>query len=60
MKFIELYDEECGSKLILDLKAALEGVEAFFFESDHGDKCHLKIVEMTEEEYDELPESIGC
>jgi hypothetical protein len=60
MKFIEYYEEECGARIILDIQDVLSSVEGFFENSDPGDKLHLTIIDMTEEEFNDLPESYGC
>jgi len=60
MKYVEYYEEECGTKVILNLTDTIGAIEAYFQESSSGDECHLKIIEMSEEEYNALPESFGC
>ena len=60
MKFIEYYEEECGSKIILDIQDVLSSVEGFFENSDVGDKLHMTIVDLSEAEFNDLPESYGC
>ena len=60
MKFIEYYEEECGSKIIIDLQDAVYWMKEFYENSDVGDKLHLTIVDLSEEEFNDLPESYGC
>ena len=60
MKFIECFEEECGTKVILDIQDVISSVWGFFEVSDPGDKLHLTIVDLSEEEYNDLPESHGC
>ncbi len=60
MKYIQYFEEECGRKVILNLRDTLGAIPEFFENSDVGDKLHLEIVEMTEVAYTALPESDGC
>ena len=60
MKYVLYYEENCGAKIIQNLKDTISSLEEFFANSDSGDKLTLEIIEMSEEEYNDLPESYGC
>ena len=57
MKYIQYLEEECGRKVILNLRDTLGAIPEFFENSDVGDKLHLEVIEMTEDEYKALPEA---
>ena len=60
MKYLLYHEEQCEAKIIQNLKDTISGLEEFFANSDSGDKLTLEIIELTEEEYNDLPESYGC
>ena len=60
MKFIQYQEEGCNAKVIFSLKTAVGAVQEFFNECEVGDRAHLEIIEMTQEDFEALPESMGC
>jgi hypothetical protein len=52
------YQDDSGEPPVIVSLADLPGVvEGFFDVSHHGQKATLEIVELTQEEYDAIPES---
>lgn len=60
MKFVKYFDEQCGKKVLMTKQDLIGAVDAFFDDSDPGDKLELELVEMSEEEFNATPEFSGC
>lgn len=57
MKTIKYRDESGEPAVIVGIEDLPGVVEGFFDLSHHGQKATLEIVELTQEEYDALPDS---
>ena len=60
MKLVRYQEESCGSFVICELSSLKDFIEDFIENSTAGEKAHLEIIEMTEEEFRALPEFDGC
>jgi hypothetical protein len=56
LKMVKYQDDSGERPTIISLEDVLGAVEGFFDVSHHGQKATLEIVEMTQDEYDALPE----
>jgi hypothetical protein len=60
MKVYEIFEENCGTKLIFEsMEVVLEAAELFMRESVDG-FFRIEIIEMSKEQLDKLPETDGC
>ncbi len=56
MKYFRVMDDRIGVLYIADLETALDHVRAIYQDGFFGTKVQCELVEMTEEEYDKIPE----
>ena len=57
LKMLKYQDDSGEMPVIVSIEDLLGVVEGFFDLSHHGQKATLEIVELTQEEYDAIPES---
>ena len=49
----------CNPYIEKDLKTAIQGIQAFLSESNHGTVLTVRVLEMSEKQFEELPEYMG-
>ena len=57
LKMVKYQDDSDEPPVIVTLADLPEMIEGFYNVSHHGQKATLEIVELTQEEYDAIPES---
>ena len=60
MKLLSVKEPGCEAIYIVPVYDIVGIIEGFFENSDPGDKCILEIVEMSQEEFENIPEFEGC